>query len=1409
MKRIITLAMLVLGVCGSAHGTDALYINYGTVYEAPQVDATAFDNRGNMIFTGTLATNGPDANFVFPFLFECQNTRFYTNSGVMEGSQGFRFESVLKSKNGTYSRGPAGVFTNSGTISGVDGYSGQFYYSGYWTASYLLVNSTNIGNSGTMVVGDQGLLQLKGRNVDLRNGILVAGDSTGGNGSDYTSGRGYLIYTNDDNGGFKLTYTYANPSRVYDLDASITTNNIDLAGYATDQPLRYYTVSTNGQYGHWVYAYQYGTNVYVNIVYVRTNNMDSNLSVDVRFLPDLYLSSLYITNDNNASEAIVRFAAAGTDVTTGAAFTNTAYLLDNGQAISNAVYYTNIIWDGSMRPSSFEITTSTPYEWYASIPSNYTFSAALIYPGFGYDTRTLDVRFTGYAAQIGRNSESINGLFGYNLSYLDLSDPTNQPARIEITSDNLKLGNARIRAEGLLSVTATNLIPGGTSYLDAGSLIYNIGNTNSALILSNTVPYTHVRCYGDIYAYSMDWTNSSGAGANNYRFHVLVVDHSFQGSQTPTMRNLTLHGSSVEVDDPVKVVRDCTFDTTNLTLKANVTLALDAGDIDASVMPRMKDLLVETNGYLIASNSASFGSDTVAGFRSMTNRGTIAGAVMHIKSKALENAGVLSTFTAGVIEISADSLRLSSNTIPLLDTDPVTGLPVYKPVPGVISSGSGITITANSLFADYSSINNGIYFGGNLTLTVSNSLSDGVASTPGTNNVIKNTWQVKNGITMTRKPIQGDLFGTKIILTSIDTQQPVSTWAAVDYGATVRGFSNNLSIGHLVLDCQSTNASFKFFGASTKSAMYVDYLELKSLNASSSGYSTTLQIDPSLTIYFADCNVDAEKLTNLFQGRVVWVPNFAGPNSSSNVLAHVNGTITNVLVNRSLVTALDIDSNGNGIPNKFDPYPFDGVVLSTPIIGNGSIIPNLDGRALTLGNTYSLTAVPSAGSSFTGWTWTADSGNPNIKTNNATISFVMQPNLVLKANFTAFGEYGNITSVGFGSVTPNQTTNILIYGHTYTVKAVPTAGNLFAGWSGSSTNTAASLTFTMQPGYSLVANFVTNQYLAMKGTYNGLFLGTNSTDSVWNSGAITVTANEKGAASVKLTMPSGTYSFNTQFSATGAAVGTVKRSAASSLTVTLVINTSDASETITGSVSEGTNWSSPVYGEIAAYDGAKKISPAKGNYTLAIIGDTSKPTTPAGDAFGTVAVTAAGKVTWAGKLPDNTQITPSTTIGKSGLWPFFYTRSGRDVLIGWLTVSTNDYSTVSGSITWARKSASTGAYKSGFTNSFDSVGSSYVVPTSGTGLSIEVPALTVNGADFGSDTTFSMSFTAKTLTYSSLDGKTTVKVTPKTGLVTGKVYNSITGKTAVLNGLVLQQQNAIRGCFYSGTVSGEAFLNGQ
>ncbi|HTY87137.1 MAG TPA: immunoglobulin domain-containing protein [Candidatus Acidoferrum sp.] len=66
--------------------------------------------------------------------------------------------------------------------------------------------------------------------------------------------------------------------------------------------------------------------------------------------------------------------------------------------------------------------------------------------------------------------------------------------------------------------------------------------------------------------------------------------------------------------------------------------------------------------------------------------------------------------------------------------------------------------------------------------------------------------------------------------------------------------------------------------------------------------------------------------------------------------------------------------------------------LTVQIVGNGTVSPNYNGQALTIGNTYTMTASAAGGNVFSKWSGGIYSTAPSL-------TFVMQKALVLQANF--------------------------------------------------------------------------------------------------------------------------------------------------------------------------------------------------------------------------------------------------------------------------------------------------------------------------------------------------------------------------------------------------------------------------
>jgi hypothetical protein len=253
---------------------------------------------------------------------------------------------------------------------------------------------------------------------------------------------------------------------------------------------------------------------------------------------------------------------------------------------------------------------------------------------------------------------------------------------------------------------------------------------------------------------------------------------------------------------------------------------------------------------------------------------------------------------------------------------------------GSISSDQEVQFTAGTLKLNNASIT----AGDQLFFYVTGSLFDAGGSSG-------NTLICNNGFDLAIKPATGDLLGT-----ALETITPMFAsvehfWPGLDLGASNIGYTNNEAVGKLILDEGFASQFFFTNAPGASNAIYVDLLDLSQCPDFLD--PEVLTIAPNFVIYYAAVKLPSsftvppntngipqepeEYLNGKLGGHLVWVNSFAGPNSSVDVL--INGKT--VQVNNALRYSQIIDSNSNGIPNFYDPNPFD-----VPFVAQGALVPN-------------------------------------------------------------------------------------------------------------------------------------------------------------------------------------------------------------------------------------------------------------------------------------------------------------------------------------------------------------------------------------------------------------------------------------------------------------------------------------
>lgn len=951
MKRSVITGLLSLMLLAQVSGAaDLFYTNNGSVTFPPQIDAINFINNGTFDFRNNTT--------IFPF--DTSNTQNFTNNGTMIGAVGFRFDN-------SPSIGPrkmAASFRNrlTGDITALDTpvpsftlVNGGAVDPALIVPSYLLVTATNLLNEGSLIAGAGGLLRLVGTNVNLtRSALQIQPIEAQGSGPIGTN------YFAPDVGIYDRYWGQTNQTM---LSSTI----IQAGGAVVRSPssrVNFHLVPIPGN--RWVTLQNPVGDFYTNTM--STTNISVTNSTGIVTVTNLPLTNLVqaafiglpaegdfswgvrffpSSNPLNPLNTIsLAIALNTTNGVTAGPSQATLFLVDTLASETNRSMLTNFTSIYDLRPNNYTLERLMPDEYRYGDFGNAAFSTDLFYKP-DYVSNRVTNEYAAYSAFVDNIAS--------RPPQIPAGTPTNLPGRIEIFADKLDLTRTRFRAEGLLHIKANNLVSSTNTLVDCENLSYTLGAASGSLKIENLAKEVVARLSGINSVWSGLWTNYQNMIIENWSpdpadtnvppttflpanitnvveiwHHALLwqtaTDPNFGGgmlSQLPVIVNeLVTRSTDVLLNDRMTVVESLLINGQSFTLNGSLTLSNKYyfnthGDtvlisLDSWVGTNAPNLKFFTNtGTFNIPNEGHFGDDLPAPYSTFVNNGTIAAYGQAIKSDYCAIGGQ-NTAVAGI------SMQTRNGKIE----------------GGTLTSGGDVTIYANDLKLNRATIT----ASRRLDLTVTNSLFDAGGGSA-------NAFSCTDGFRLLRKPPTGDLLGTTIETVAPPFAQVDHVWAGVDRGVTTAGFTNNTALGRLVLTPGNLEADFPplffFAGTGGGNALYVDYLDLSSLL----DYQIELAINPDLIIYYAAAaladeppqtngvpQLPEEYLDGQFEGRLRWVRDFAGPNSSIATL--VNGQT--VLVNRALRNSKLIDSNGNGIPNFYDATPFSagGVTLTASLVNS-------------------------------------------------------------------------------------------------------------------------------------------------------------------------------------------------------------------------------------------------------------------------------------------------------------------------------------------------------------------------------------------------------------------------------------------------------------------------------------------
>ena len=930
-------------------GSNSTFVNRDYLTNStPYINAKHFENYGEF------DVESPDR---MPFYF--YNTQSFTNKGniYIDGNIDFQTYNTKENLFGEFDYDPVmatnfvnertGVVENRAEIGGFN---------------FIRIHARDIINRGLISAAGSMIIDVKGENVDLTGGAL-----------EMKAGASYDYYEGPSGIGPSFGFSGYNGQRAYTVLGDVTAgyhlptwgvSDIYWCEYRAGS-MGWYTVGDlvgvlsplhtwtemrgtysivagpglesrpNGTYINWLGSWDafngrteavFTPFVDETVVYYPTFN-DVHYVTQMAFVrnryPDLFEIDAKIWpmsgDRNNTWEPEIFHDGKVVEIKTKKGLTNNItggtqlesfYVIDelaNVEASWNGML-TN--WNGVLgspvtMPDSTVLTRFRPAEYSAGSGFNSAWPPSLI----------SDASYSMMTTHGARISNIVSRSFISDLPNIDVpgSSKANQPGSIFVVGTNsLNLANARIRGEGGIYLETKHLVSTENVSLDCQNFSFKLGSTNGLLVIEKMLPDYVERIGGTIETFSASWGGGSydtgGDGGNTITLHnsAVAVDANLSLTNEVKVYEATLTATNVVIRDNMKIVDKLLVDSETLTVDGTLNFTVrDINDSpyntgqyfwNKSVTPRLTHLT--NNGAILIGGALNLGHDMDRGYEVIVNNGTINTYEMWLKSAYMEHSGQIHSKES--IYMDADSIYFKG---------------------GNINATNSMFITADNI--KYNRHTNRVNH--RLVWNIANSITDA-------NENSEVLLEVYEGIELKQKPAFGDLLGTRVRLVSTNYIRQANYWLSDDRGVDTAGYKNNAAVGRLILKHATArfpdDSSRILFKNDTneKHAIYVDYLEFE--DYSQNDYDNKglyfLKIDENYTIYYAASNLDEEKLDGGLDGRLKWVNQYAGLNSS--VPIYIKGLDRTVKVNRGLRFSKIVDSDDDGTANGYDISPFgDGV----------------------------------------------------------------------------------------------------------------------------------------------------------------------------------------------------------------------------------------------------------------------------------------------------------------------------------------------------------------------------------------------------------------------------------------------------------------------------------------------------
>jgi hypothetical protein len=544
---------------------------------------------------------------------------------------------------------------------------------------------------------------------------------------------------------------------------------------------------------------------------------------------------------------------------------------------------------------------------------------------------------------------------------------------------------------------------------------------------------------------------------------------------------------------------------------------------------------------------------------------------------------------------------------------------------------------------------------------------------------------------------------------------------------------------------------------------FVNWMENGSVVSTTASYTFTLDGNRNLVATFTDV-----------QRPTVTITNPPASSRQSNAMVNVMGTAKD----NDRVTNVWVSVNGAGFVSAGTQNGWTNWTLVQQRLGPGTNLL---------------------------WAYAADATGNLSQVATSRVVYVVSDRLVVQAT-------------GPCTMSPNYSNAVLEIGKSYTNTVTPGKGFVCSNWVGTVlgnvvlVSNTPKLIFTMQSNLVLQANIIPNPFIAVKGTYSGLFGQTNRAQD--SSGFFTLTVTTNGAYSGSLKPGSSSYSLSGQFDVAGRASQMVSRQGSNAWGLGMTLDF--AAQQLHGWVSNGVGggWVADLLADRAVFDArANPATQYVGKYTLRIPGNTNEDGTVwFGDGYLTLGMDAGGKMTYSGSLADGTSVGPgSVPVSGEGYSPLYVPLySGKGSVWSWLTFDANQPATgMGGWLSWIRPAQAGAYYPAGLTNQVMVEGARYTPPASTTNRVIELTngVVIFEGGNLVVPLTNAVMLTPTNKVIDlSLTNRLSLSLTVSNGTFAGSVREPGLTRSNSFKGVLLQNENSGYGYFLETNRSGRVLF---